>query len=150
MSAPYREVSSRLKRLLTEGRVIEGSLYRSDRGNTPRHQLSDRATGRFRNIYVPRLADAVEKRVEDLAEAGEEGDQPFERRVAVGHFRRGPPDALPFAPLPGFATVLRPVLAVIASTSSARAIALISLSRRFASAQFADHAATSSAKSAGM
>ena len=53
MSAPYREVSSRLKRLLTEGRVIEGSLYRSDRGNTPRHQLSDRATGRFRNIYVP-------------------------------------------------------------------------------------------------
>ena len=53
MSAPYREVSGRLKRLLTEGRVIEGSLYRSDRGNTPRHQLSDRATGRFRNIYVP-------------------------------------------------------------------------------------------------
>ena len=53
MSAPYREVSSRLKRLLTKGRVIEGSLYRSDRGNTPRHQLSDRATGRFRNIYVP-------------------------------------------------------------------------------------------------
>ena len=53
MSAPYREVSSRLKRLLTEGRVIEGSLYRADRGNTPRHQLSDRATGRFRNIYVP-------------------------------------------------------------------------------------------------
>ena len=34
----------------------------------------------------------------------------------------GPPDALPCAPLPGFATVLRPVLAVIASTSSARAI----------------------------
>ena len=33
----------------------------------------------------------------------------------------GPPDALPCAPLPGFATVLRPVLAVIASTSSARA-----------------------------
>lgn len=53
MSAPYREVSSRLKRLLSEGRVIEGSLYRSDRGNTPRHQLSDRATGKFRNIYVP-------------------------------------------------------------------------------------------------
>ena len=58
MSAPYREVSSRLKRLLTEGRALEGSLYRSDRGNTPRHQLSDRATGRFRNIYVP--ADFVE------------------------------------------------------------------------------------------
>ena len=53
MSAPYREVSSRLKRLLSEGGVIEGSLYRADRGNTPRHQLSDRATGRFRNIYVP-------------------------------------------------------------------------------------------------
>ena len=31
----------------------EGSLYRADRGNTQRHQLSDRATGRFRNIYVP-------------------------------------------------------------------------------------------------
>ena len=44
-------------------------------------------------LHVPRLADAVEKRVEDLAEEGEEGGQPFERRVAVGHFRRGPPDA---------------------------------------------------------
>ena len=53
MSAPYREVSSRLKRLLSGGGLIEGSLYRADRGNTPRHQLSDRATGRFRNIYVP-------------------------------------------------------------------------------------------------
>ena len=53
MSAPYREVASRLKRLLTEGRLIEGSLYRSDRGNTPRHQLSDRAQGKYRNIYVP-------------------------------------------------------------------------------------------------
>lgn len=53
MSAPYREASSRLKRLLSEGGVIEGSLYRADRGNTPRHQLSDRATGRFRSIYVP-------------------------------------------------------------------------------------------------
>jgi len=53
MSAPYREVSSRLKRLLSEGGLIEGSLYRADRGNTPRHQLSDRATGRFRSIYVP-------------------------------------------------------------------------------------------------
>ena len=53
MSVPYREVSSRLKRLLSEGGVMEGSLYRADRGNTPRHQLSDRATGRFRNIYVP-------------------------------------------------------------------------------------------------
>lgn len=62
MSAPYREVSSRLKRLLTQGRVIEGSLYRSDRGNTPRHQLSDRATGKYRNIYVP------EDFAEDVAE----------------------------------------------------------------------------------
>ena len=53
MSAPYREASSKLKRLLSEGGVIEGSLYRADRGNTPRHQLSDRATGRFRSIYVP-------------------------------------------------------------------------------------------------
>ena len=53
MSAPYREVSSRLKRLLSEGGVIEGSLYRADRGDTPRHQLSDRATGKYRNIYVP-------------------------------------------------------------------------------------------------
>lgn len=53
MSAPYREVSSRLKRVLSGGGLIEGSLYRADRGNTPRHQLSDRATGRFRSIYVP-------------------------------------------------------------------------------------------------
>ena len=87
MSAPYREVSSRLKRLLTEGRVIEGSLYRSDRGNTPRHQLSDRATGRFRNIYVP--ADFAE----DVAawsaklgggEAPAEGDERDRPRRARG------------------------------------------------------------------
>lgn len=53
LSAPYREVSSKLKRLLSEGGIIEGSLYRADRGNSQRHQLSDRATGKFRNIYVP-------------------------------------------------------------------------------------------------
>lgn len=53
MSSPYREVSSRLKKLLTDGMVIEGSLYRSDRGATPRHQLSDRAAGKYRNIFVP-------------------------------------------------------------------------------------------------
>ena len=70
MSAPYREVSSRLKRLLTEGRVIEGSLYRADRGNTPRHQLSDRATGRFRNIYIPAdFADDVAAWSANWAEA---------------------------------------------------------------------------------
>ena len=48
MSSPYREVASRLKKLLSEGMVIEGSLYRSDRGATPRHQLSDRAAGKYR------------------------------------------------------------------------------------------------------
>ena len=53
MSSPYREVASRLKKLLSEGMVIEGSLYRSDRGATPRHQLSDRAAGKYRNIFVP-------------------------------------------------------------------------------------------------
>ena len=34
MSAPYREASSRLKRLLSEGGVVEGSLYRADRGKS--------------------------------------------------------------------------------------------------------------------
>ena len=53
MSSPYREVASRLRKLLSEGMVIEGSLYRSDRGATPRHQLSDRAAGKYRNIFVP-------------------------------------------------------------------------------------------------
>ena len=94
-------------------------------------------------LHVPRLADSIEERVQNLAEPGEERRQPFERRVAVRHFRRGAPDALPPAPSTGFATVLRPVRAVIASTSSPRAISLNSFSSRFASAQFADHAATS-------
>jgi len=70
MSAPYREVASRLKKLLTEGRVIEGSLYRSDRGNTPRHQLSDRAQGAYRNIYIPAdFADDVAAWSANWAEA---------------------------------------------------------------------------------
>ena len=47
MSAPYREASSRLKRLLSEGGVVEGSLYRADRGNTPRHQLSEDWSARW-------------------------------------------------------------------------------------------------------
>ena len=41
MSAPYREVASRLKKLLATGRVIEGSLCRADRGDAVRYQLSD-------------------------------------------------------------------------------------------------------------
>jgi len=70
LSAPYREVASRLKRLLAEGRVVEGSLYRSDRGNTPRHQLSDRAQGTCRNIYVPAdFADDVAAWSANWAEA---------------------------------------------------------------------------------
>ena len=49
MPIPYRDVSSRLKRLLSEGRGIGGAPYRSDCENTSRHQLLDRATGKFQN-----------------------------------------------------------------------------------------------------
>ena len=60
MSAPYREVASRLKKLLATGRVIEGSLCRADRGDAVRYQLSDRATGSQRSLYVPQdFADDV-------------------------------------------------------------------------------------------
>ena len=52
-SGPYRAVASRLKKLLSKGMIIEGSLCRADRGNTPRHQLTDRVDGKSRSLYVP-------------------------------------------------------------------------------------------------
>ena len=52
-SGPYRAVAGRLKKLLSKGMIIEGSLCRADRGNTPRHQLTDRVSGKSRSLYVP-------------------------------------------------------------------------------------------------
>ena len=62
MSAPYREAASRLKKLIAEGRVIEGSLCRADRGEAVRRQLTDRAAGSPRTLYVPEdfAADVAE------------------------------------------------------------------------------------------
>jgi len=62
MSAPYRAVASRLKKLIATGRVIEGSLCRTDRGEAIRYQLSDRATGIPRSLYVPQdFSDDVQQ-----------------------------------------------------------------------------------------
>jgi hypothetical protein len=88
--------------------------------------------------------DAVEYRVQDPAEPWQEARQLFERLFAVGRFR-GPAARAPA----GVATVLLPVLSVMAATSSDRAISLISFMSRFASAHLADQSATSGAKSAG-
>ena len=75
--------------------------------------------------------------------AGTLANPSLRQRKRQDHVGEDGPGALSPAPSTGFATVLRPVRAVIASTSSPRAISLNSFSSRFASAQFADHAATS-------
>ena len=58
--------------MLSDGRGIEGSLYRSDRGDTPRHLLSDRAMGKIRNrLFACTLREeALSPSVEGLAGRG--------------------------------------------------------------------------------
>jgi hypothetical protein len=56
----YAAKASALKRLLGSGMLLEGSLTRSMRGGSEHCQLTDKADGRTRTLYVPaRHADEV-------------------------------------------------------------------------------------------
>ena len=52
-TAAYRRVASRLKRLLTDGQVIEGSLSRVTAGSAAHWHLTRKADGRTQTLYVP-------------------------------------------------------------------------------------------------
>jgi hypothetical protein len=49
----YAAKASALKRLLGSGMLLEGSLTRSMRGGSEHCQLTDKADGRTRTLYVP-------------------------------------------------------------------------------------------------
>ena len=52
-TAAYRRVASRLKRLLGEGQVIEGSLSRVTAGSAAHWHLTRKVNGRTQTLYVP-------------------------------------------------------------------------------------------------
>ena len=52
-TAAYRRVASRLKRLLTDGQVIEGSLSRVTAGSAAHWHLTRKVNGRTQTLYVP-------------------------------------------------------------------------------------------------
>ena len=52
-AAAYRRVASRLKRLLTDGQVIEGSLSRVTAGSAAHWHLTRKVNGRTQTLYVP-------------------------------------------------------------------------------------------------
>ena len=54
--APYRRVASRLKKLLGEGPVMDGTLSRVDLGSSVHYQLTRKEEGRTKTIYVPARA----------------------------------------------------------------------------------------------
>ena len=54
--APYRRVASRLRKLLGEGPVMDGTLSRVDLGSSVRYQLTRKEDGRTKTIYVPARA----------------------------------------------------------------------------------------------
>ena len=54
--APYRRVASRLKKLLGEGPVMDGTLSRVDLGSSVRYQLTRKEDGRTKTVYVPARA----------------------------------------------------------------------------------------------
>lgn len=56
--APYRRVASRLKKVLAEGPVMDGTLSSVDLGTSVRYQLTRKEDGRTKTIYVPRRAAA--------------------------------------------------------------------------------------------
>lgn len=56
----YRQTASRLKALLSDGMMVEGSLCRAKTGGRERWQLTRKAGGRTETLYVPdRDAEAV-------------------------------------------------------------------------------------------
>ena len=52
-TAAYRRVASRLKRLLGDGQVIEGSLSRVTAGSAAHWHLTRKVNGRTQTLYVP-------------------------------------------------------------------------------------------------
>lgn len=52
-TAAYRRVASELKRLLTDGQVIEGTLAEVHAGSAVHYQLTRKVKGRTRTDYVP-------------------------------------------------------------------------------------------------
>ena len=56
--APYRRVASRLRKILGEGPVMDGTLSSIDLGTSVRYQLTRKEDGRTKTIYVPQRAAA--------------------------------------------------------------------------------------------
>ena len=52
LTAAYRRVASRLKKLLTDGQVIEGSLSRVTAGSAAHWHLTRKVNGRTQTLYV--------------------------------------------------------------------------------------------------
>ena len=52
-TAAYRRVASRLKRLLGDGQVIEGSLSSVTAGSSAHWHLTRKVNGRTQTLYVP-------------------------------------------------------------------------------------------------
>ena len=55
-TAAYRRVASRLKKLLTDGQVIEGTLTRVTVGSAAHYQLTSKERGKTKTVYVPLCA----------------------------------------------------------------------------------------------
>src|SRR5574344_1303944 len=56
--APYRRVASRLRKILGEGPVMDGTLSSIDLGTSVRYQMTRKEDGRTKTIYVPQRAAA--------------------------------------------------------------------------------------------
>ena len=52
-TAAYRRVASRLKKLLSDGQVVEGSLSRVTAGSAAHWHLTRKVNGRTQTLYVP-------------------------------------------------------------------------------------------------
>ena len=58
--APYRRIASRLRQLIGQGPVMDGTLSKVDLGSSVRYQLTRKEDGRTKTIYVPaRAAEEV-------------------------------------------------------------------------------------------
>lgn len=57
--APYRRVASRLKRILGDGPVMDGTLSCVDLGSSVRYQLTRKEDGRTKTVYVPLREEEV-------------------------------------------------------------------------------------------
>ena len=86
-TAAYRRVASRLKRLLGEGQVIEGSLSRVTAGSAAHWHLTRKVNGR----PLPALRGLPQALAGDVGEDALRGDP--RPRPRVGAARRGRRDA---------------------------------------------------------